>query len=132
MYFVCIEHKEKNVGRLFPIPVEHFLQIEDNYKKDMIDIKPVGINTAKVFFYSYDIPDYLINHEIISRNKLVASSIESNVKVSEINVWREKLMIKILSFSVIGRQMIVESFDVEFELQHLNEIKCTKILKYRT
>nr|CAH7725399.1 unnamed protein product [Callosobruchus chinensis] len=40
-YFVYMEHKSKNSGRLFPIKVGHFLQQNREFKNDILDIPTV-------------------------------------------------------------------------------------------
>ena len=69
-YFVFIEHKDKNLGKLFPIRVGHYLC--KIYKKNILDIKSVGINRVKVILNTYDIANSLIDSEVIKQNNLIA------------------------------------------------------------
>lgn len=71
-YFVYVEHAEKNIGRLFPIKVGHYLFHCERFKNDVLDIKPVGFNRVKVIFKTGQIANALINHRIVKENGLVA------------------------------------------------------------
>lgn len=71
-FFVYIEHKTKNLGRLFPVKVGHFLQKINEFKKDIIDIKSLGLKRVKVIFKTYKIANALVQHEVIIKNDLVA------------------------------------------------------------
>nr|CAH7737746.1 unnamed protein product [Callosobruchus chinensis] len=48
-YFVYMEHKSKNLGRLFPIKVGHFLQQNREFKNDILDIQSIVLNTIDNF-----------------------------------------------------------------------------------
>lgn len=69
-YFVFIEHKDKNLGRLFPIRVGHYLT--KTYNKSILDIKSVGINRVKVILNTYEVANSLIDSDVIKQNNLIA------------------------------------------------------------
>nr|CAH7723635.1 unnamed protein product [Callosobruchus chinensis] len=71
-YFVYMEHKSKNLGRLFPIKVGHFLQQNREFKNDILDIQSIGLKRVKVVFRTYSIANKLIQHELVVNNDLVA------------------------------------------------------------
>ncbi|KAK5649975.1 hypothetical protein RI129_001004 [Pyrocoelia pectoralis] len=71
-YVVFLQHKIKNIGRLFPVRVGFYLQKVNEFKNDILDIKPIGINRVKVIFKTYHIANSLINHEVVIENDLIA------------------------------------------------------------
>lgn len=71
-YFVYIEHINKNLGRLFPIKIGHYLQEVEVFRSDIIDIKALGIKKVKVIFKTSNVANMLIQHPIIKKNELVA------------------------------------------------------------
>lgn len=71
-FFVYIEHKEKNLGKIFPIKIGYFLQTVQQFKNDVQDIKAIGVNRVKVIFKSYNIANSIVEHEVIKNNNLVA------------------------------------------------------------
>lgn len=71
-FFVYLEHKNKNLGRLFPIKIGYFLQQVEELKKDIVDIKSIGLKRVKVEFKSYSRANLLINHDVVLKNELIA------------------------------------------------------------
>lgn len=71
-YYVYMEHKNKNLGRLFPVKIGHFLQEINDFKRDILDIKSVGIKRVKVMFNSHNVANLLIQHEVVIKNDLIA------------------------------------------------------------
>lgn len=71
-YYVHIEHREKNIGRLFPIRIGHFLRNIDTFKNNIEDIKAIGLNKVKIIFRNYEIANSLVEHDIIKQNNLIA------------------------------------------------------------
>lgn len=71
-FYVYVEHQDKNIGRLFPIRVGHYLYINETYKKAIVDIKTVGKNRVKVVLNSRKAANDLVNHDLLTKNNLVA------------------------------------------------------------
>lgn len=71
-YYVYVEHKTKNIGKLFPIRVGSYLYINDAYKKTITDIKTVGRNRVKVILNSRKAANELVNHELLLKNNLIS------------------------------------------------------------
>lgn len=71
-FCVFVEHAKKNIGRLFPIRVGHYLQIDDNTAKSIVDIKSVGLNRVKVIVSSYEVANGLVNNPLLKNNELIA------------------------------------------------------------
>lgn len=71
-YFVYVEHKDKSIGRLFPIRVGHYLYINDKYKTSILDIKAIGRNRVKVVLNSRKAANDLVNHESLVKNNLIS------------------------------------------------------------
>lgn len=71
-YFVYVEHKEKSIGRLFPIRVGHYLYVNETYKKAIADIKTIGRNRVKVVLNSRRAANELVNHELLIKNDLIS------------------------------------------------------------
>lgn len=136
-FFVYLEHKNRNLGRLFPIKIGYFLQEIDVFKKDILDIKSIGLNRVKVVFKNYSIANLLINHEIVKKNELIAfipkfftqkkgvvkmvdtffteqylkSAIVSDIPVVEVKRMKRKITDKTTNVSeYIDRQIIVVTF----------------------
>lgn len=65
-FAVYVEHKEKNLGRLFPIRIGHYLKINSQYKSSIVDIKSVGLNRVKVILNSIKAANMLVNNEILT------------------------------------------------------------------
>lgn len=135
-YYVFVEHKDKNLGKLFPLRVGHYLFSEKTFKNDVIDITSVGINRVKVIFKTYNIANKLINHDIIIRNNLIAhipnyftqkkgvlrmvdtyfdekyllENIQSKYKVVSVMRMKRKITNSDGTTSLIPRQMVVVTF----------------------
>lgn len=71
-YFVYVEHLKKNFGRLFPMKIGYYLLEANEFKNDILDIVAVGANRVKVVFKTYSIANSLIQHNIVTKNQLVA------------------------------------------------------------
>lgn len=71
-YFVHVESIDKNIGRLFPIRIGHYLKVDDVYKKSIVDIKIVGRNRVKVVLNSYQAANSLINNDLLLKNGFIA------------------------------------------------------------
>lgn len=137
LYFVILEHRDKNVGRLFPIKVGFFLQQVELFKTNIVDIKSVGLNRVKVVFKNYQSANSLINHEIIVKNNLIAyiptyythkkgvirmvdtffkdeylkQAIVSDVKVTEVKRMKRKVVDQSTKETkLVDRQMVVVTF----------------------
>lgn len=143
-YIVYVEHQTKNLGRLFPIRVGHFLLQQDSLKNDIIDIKSVGINTVKVLFKTYNIANSLINHDIITKNNFVAyipkyynhkkgivklvdtffseeylkKAIKSQVPVTEVHRFKRKVELN-GQIDYVPRQIIAVTFSGNSLPQHI-------------
>ncbi|KAK5641935.1 hypothetical protein RI129_010482 [Pyrocoelia pectoralis] len=135
-FFVYVEHRTKNVGRLFPIRVGHYLFENPAFKDDVIDITSIGINRVKVIFKSYKVANSLINHESITKHDLVGyipkffthrkgiikmvdtyfeteflkNNIQSPVKVTEVQRMVRKVVQSDGSHEIRPRQMIIVTF----------------------
>lgn len=136
-YFVYVEHINKNFGRLFPVKVGYFLLENNEFKHDIIDITSVGVSRVKVVFKNYSTANSLIQHEIITKNKLIAyipsffnhrkgvirmvdtffseeflfKNIEcSNSKVTNVQRMKRRVVDKEGNSSLIDRQMIIVTF----------------------
>lgn len=71
-FFVYVEHSNKNIGRLFPVRVGHYLFNNLNFKNKVTDIKSIGLNRVKVIFKDYITANLLVNHDIMKSNNLIA------------------------------------------------------------
>lgn len=135
-FFVYVEHINKNVGRLFPIRVGHYLFNNSDFKNDIMDIKSVGINRVKVIFKSYTVANRLINHDLIINNNLVAyipkfythkkgvvkmvdtffeedylkDAIQSNVRVVEVRRMKRRVTNADGTTNLVPRQIIIVTF----------------------
>lgn len=136
-YSVFVEHKDKNIGRLFPIRIGHFLQKVPEFRNDIMDIKPVGRNRVKVIFKSYNVANTLINHTAITENSLIAyipqffthkkgvvrlvdtyfteeylkDAIKSNIEVIEVKRMKRKVIDQnTKDVQYVDRQMIIVTF----------------------
>lgn len=69
-YYVYVEHAEKNVGRLFPIRVGHFLYQSEEMREGIVDIVPIGINRVKVVAKTYSMANKLVDHPSLVKNNL--------------------------------------------------------------
>lgn len=71
-YYVYVEHENKNLGRLFPVRIGHYLFNDSTFRNNVVDIKAIGINRVKVIFKSYYLANQLVTSQVIKNNKLVA------------------------------------------------------------
>lgn len=71
-YNVYVEHLKNNFGRLFPMKIGYYLLENNEFKNDIIDIVSVGVSRVKVVFKTFSIANSLIQHEIVTKNSLVA------------------------------------------------------------
>lgn len=69
-YYVYVEHTEKNVGRLFPIRVGHYLYEHEEFRSGITDIVPIGVNRVKIITKTCNIANKLVDHPSLSKNKL--------------------------------------------------------------
>lgn len=69
-YYVFIEHASKNLGRLFPIRVGHFLYQIADFRRSIKDIEAIGINRVKVVLDAYSVANKLIDHPVLIQNNL--------------------------------------------------------------
>lgn len=135
-YYVYIEHRDKNIGRLFPVRLGHYLFKDELFKNNVIDITSIGINRVKVIFKSYLVANQLVSSEIIKENNLVAyiprffthkkgvikmvdtyfseeflkTAIESDFKVVEVKRMKRKRVNENGETDLIPRQMIIVTF----------------------
>lgn len=71
-FYVYVEHKTKNIGRLFPIRVGSYLYVNDTYKKAIVDVKTVGRNRVKVVLNSRKAANDLVSHELLIKQDLIS------------------------------------------------------------
>lgn len=72
-FIVFVEHDEKNVGRLFPVRVGHYILGCDREIADsVIDIRIVGVNRVKVIMKNYSAANALVNNQVLKSHKLSA------------------------------------------------------------
>lgn len=136
-FIVYIEHKEKNIGRLFPIRIGHFLRKDIRFKNNIVDMKSIGKNRVKIFCKNYETANTLIDHELIITNNLVAyiptfftqkkgiikmvdtyfkeeyikENIESNIKVLSVKRLKRKLFDETSKQNIfVDRQMVILTF----------------------
>lgn len=69
-YYVFVEHAGKNIGRLFPIRVGHFLYQDTEFRKGIKDIVSVGINRVKIVANTYSVANKLVDHPTLLKNGL--------------------------------------------------------------
>lgn len=137
-YIVFVEHQEKNLGRLFPVRVGHYLlECDKRISESVVDIKVVGINRVKVILKTYNAANSLVNNEVLRKQKLLAyipkfytqkkgvikmvdtffseeyllKSIESKYRIMEVKRLRRKIKdTNTGEEKLIDRQMILVSF----------------------
>lgn len=137
-YIVFVEHEEKNLGRLFPVRVGHYLMSCDKVvSESIVDIKVVGINRVKVILKSYTAANALVNNDVLKGHKLISyipkfctqkkgvikmvdtfftedyllKSIESKCKVTEVKRLKRKVKDSNTGEDkIIDRQIVVVSF----------------------
>lgn len=71
-YYVYVEHLEKNLGRLFPVRVGHFLFHIEEFRKGIKDIVAIGLNRVKIIVDTYSLANKLVDHPVFIENKLKA------------------------------------------------------------
>lgn len=71
-FYVYIEHKNNNLGRLFPIRIGHYFLPNKTISNNIIDIKSIGINRVKVILKTYIAANQLVTSDIIKNNNLIA------------------------------------------------------------
>lgn len=71
-YFVYVESTDKNIGRLFPIRIGHYLKVDDAYKNSIVDIKIVGRNRVKVVLKSFQAANNLVNNDLLLKNGFIS------------------------------------------------------------
>lgn len=69
-FYVFVEHSSKNLGRLFPIKVGHFLYQSEEFRKSIKDIEAIGINRVKIILDTYSMANKLVDHPILIQNNL--------------------------------------------------------------
>lgn len=135
-YFVYIEHSNKNLGRLFPIRIGHYLLANKFFANNVVDIKAIGLNRIKVILKSHTAANQLVVSEIIKNNNLVAyiprfftqkkgvvkmvdtyftedylkTAIQSDVEVIEVKRMYRKVFDDKGESKLVPRQMVVVAF----------------------
>ena len=135
-FYVYVEHINKNLGRLFPVRVGHYLFNNNEFKHNIVDIKSVGINRVKVIFKSYEIANKLINHDLLAAYGLIAyipkfythkkgiikmvdtyfdesylmNAIQSKVKVVEVKRMMRRITDSDNTSKLVPRQIIIVTF----------------------
>lgn len=135
-FYVFVEHKDKSVGRLFPIRVGYYLRLNNDYRKTILDIKTVGRNRVKVIVDNYKSANELINNDLLTKNNLIAyvpkfftqkrgvirmvdtffsdeyllNNIEADRKVVEVKRIVKKIIDEDGVEKVVKRQVIIASF----------------------
>lgn len=71
-FYVYIEHKNKSLGRLFPVRIGHYILPNKSIASNIIDIKSIGINRVKVILKTYIAANKLVTCDSIKNNNLVA------------------------------------------------------------
>lgn len=134
-YYVFVEHKDRSMGRLFPIRVGYYLRLSNEYKKSILDIKIVGRNRVKVILDDRRAANSMINNELLTKNNLIAyvpkfftqkrgvvrmvdtfftdeyllNNIESERKVVEVKRVEKKFMENGVE-KIVKRQVLIVSF----------------------
>lgn len=136
-YSVFVEHDEKNLGRLFPVRVGHYLLECKEIASSIIDIKTVGLNRVRVVLKDYRSANQLVGNQVLRSHKLTAfipkfytqkkgvlkmvdtilsedyllKNIETTHKVMEVRRMTRKITDRNTGKEVsVKRQMIVVSF----------------------
>ena len=71
-FFVHVESKEKNIGKLHAIRVGHYLKQDPSIRAGITDIKSLGRNKIKIEFRNFDIANKIIEHKCITENNFIA------------------------------------------------------------
>ena len=141
-YIVYVEYnntndeQNKNIGRLHPIRVGHYMQKCDNFRNNIIDIKAIGVNRVKVIFRTYMAANELIGNEILKNNSLIAyiptfftqkkgiirrvdtyfdddylkSAIQSHIKVVDVKRMKRRIVDDEGKSILVDRQVIIVTF----------------------
>lgn len=135
-FYVFVEHKNKSLGKLFPIRVGYYLRLANEFKRSIQDIKSVGRNRVKVIVDNFKSANEMVNNELLTRNGLVAyvpkfytqkkgvirmvdtffsndflfQNIESSKKVLEVKRLERKIVDNDGKEKIVQRQIIVVSF----------------------
>lgn len=135
-YYVFVEHKDKNIGRLFPMRVGYYLRMNNEFKKSIVDIKVVGRNRVKVILNSLKAANEMIDNDLLTKNGLISyiprfftqkkgvlkmidtyfsdefllTNIESNREVVEVKRLERKVVGDDGKERVVKRQIVVVSF----------------------
>lgn len=135
-YYVFVEHRDKNLGRLYPMRVGYYLRLSNEYKKSIIDIKIMGRNRVKVILDNFRAANEMINNDLLTKNGLLAyvpkfytqkkglvrmvdtffsddyllRNIECNRKVLEVKRLERKVVDEEGKEKLVKRQMVVISF----------------------
>lgn len=137
-FIVFVEHEEKNIGRLFPVRVGHYLlNCGSSIYDSVVDIKIVGVNRVKVILDKYTAANALVDNQILKRQKLLSyipkfctqkkgivkmvdtyfseeyllNSIESKYRVVEVKRLTRKIKdMNTGQDKIVNRQMIAVSF----------------------
>lgn len=134
-FFVMVEHKDKNVGRLFPIRIGHYLLEDKKVQNNIIDIKSIGFNRVKIICKTFETANNLIEHENFTKNNLIAyipkyythkkgiirmvdtmfteeyilKAVESNIHITEVKRMKRKI-INDGTATYVDRQMVILTF----------------------
>lgn len=135
-FCVFVEHKDKNIGRLFPLRVGYYLQLTNSFKDSVIDITSVGRNRVKVILKTYKAANNMVGSDILAKQGLIAyipkyftqkkgvvkmvdtffsedyllKNIESERKVVEVKRMLRKGVDESGNEKLVPRQIIVVSF----------------------
>lgn len=135
-YFVYVEHRENNIGRLFPVRVGHYLFTNHLFKNHIEDIKSIGINRVKIIVKSAKVANELVNNEILTSKNLISyipkvythkkgiirmvdtfldedfilSNIESDIEVTEAKRMTRKMSDNEGHTKIIKRQIVILTF----------------------
>lgn len=136
-YYVMVEHEDKNIGRLFPIRIGHYLLSDPYLKQNILDIKAVGLNRVKIICKTYNSANNLINHNALKTNKLIAyipkyytqkkgvikmvdtsfteeyisNAIESNIRVMDVKRMKRRVYDESSDTTTyVDRQMVILTF----------------------
>lgn len=71
-FYVYVEHKTKNIGRLFPIRVGSYLYVNKVYKNAIMDVNTIGRNRVKVILNSRKAANDLVGHELLIKQDLIS------------------------------------------------------------
>lgn len=136
-FYVFVEHKDKSLGKLFPMRVGYYLRLHGEYKKSIEDIKVVRKNRVKVVLNNFNSANNMINNYLLTKNGLLAyipkfytqkkgllrmvdtffsdeyllNYIESDRNVLEIKRLERRIVDEQGREKMVKRQMVVVSFE---------------------